>query len=337
MNLLFVFLNSNAEVGIYFAIGIGALIALWLLFYLIPVGLWFNALLSGVRVSLIQLILMRWRKVPPAIIVNALITSFKAGIPLNRNELEAHFLAGGRVKNVINALISADKANIPLDFKSATAIDLAGRDVFEAVTMSVNPKVINTPPVTAVAKDGIQLIAKARVTVRANIRQLVGGAGEETVLARVGEGIVTSIGSSFSHKEVLENPDKISKVVLARGLDAGTAFEILSIDIADIDVGKNIGAILQMDQAQADKNIAQAKAEERRAMAVALEQEMIAKAQEARAKVIEAEAEIPKAMAEAFRSGNMGIMDYYKMKNIQADTDMRQNISKPGPQGPEPK
>jgi len=330
MNFLFVLLNSNAQVGIYFAIGIGALIALWLLFYLIPVGLWFNALLSGVRVSLVQLILMRWRKVPPAVIVNALITSFKAGIPLNRNELEAHYLAGGRVKNVINALISADKANIPLDFKSATAIDLAGRDVFEAVQMSVNPKVINTPPVTAVAKDGIQLIAKARVTVRANIRQLVGGAGEETVLARVGEGIVTSIGSSFSHKEVLENPDKISKVVLARGLDAGTAFEILSIDIADIDVGKNIGAILQMDQAQADKNIAQAKAEERRAMAVALEQEMIAKAQEARAKVIEAEALVPTAMAEAFRSGNMGIMDYYKMKNIQADTDMRQNLSKPG-------
>lgn len=248
---------------------------------------------------------------------------------MNRNELEAHYLAGGRVKNVVNALISADKANIPLDFKSATAIDLAGRDVFEAVQMSVNPKVINTPPVTAVAKDGIQLIAKARVTVRANIRQLVGGAGEETVLARVGEGIVTSIGSSYNHKEVLENPDKISKVVLQRGLDAGTAFEILSIDIADIDVGKNIGAILQMDQAQADKNIAQAKAEERRAMAVALEQENIAKAQEARARVIEAEAEIPKAMAEAFRSGNLGIMDYYKMKNIQADTDMRQNISKP--------
>lgn len=329
MKLIFFLLSSNASVGIYFAIAIGALIALWLLFYLIPVGLWFNALLSGVRVSLIQLILMRWRKVPPAIIVNALITSFKAGIPLNRNELEAHYLAGGRVKNVVNALISADKANIPLDFKSATAIDLAGRDVFEAVQMSVNPKVINTPPVTAVAKDGIQLIAKARVTVRANIRQLVGGAGEETVLARVGEGIVTSIGSSHNHKEVLENPDKISKVVLQRGLDAGTAFEILSIDIADIDVGKNIGAILQMDQAQADKNIAQAKAEERRAMAVALEQENIAKAQEARAKVIEAEAEIPKAMAEAFRSGNLGIMDYYKMKNIQADTDMRQNISKP--------
>lgn len=329
MKLIFFLLSSNASVGIYFAIAIGALIALWLLFYLIPVGLWFNALLSGVRVSLIQLILMRWRKVPPAIIVNALITSFKAGIPLNRNELEAHYLAGGRVKNVVNALISADKANIPLDFKSATAIDLAGRDVFEAVQMSVNPKVINTPPVTAVAKDGIQLIAKARVTVRANIRQLVGGAGEETVLARVGEGIVTSIGSSHNHKEVLENPDKISKVVLQRGLDAGTAFEILSIDIADIDVGKNIGAILQMDQAQADKNIAQAKAEERRAMAVALEQENIAKAQEARARVIEAEAEIPKAMAEAFRSGNLGIMDYYKMKNIQADTDMRQNISKP--------
>lgn len=329
MKLTFFLLSSNASIGIYFAIAIGALIALWLLFYLIPVGLWFNALLSGVRVSLIQLILMRWRKVPPAVIVNALITSFKAGIPLNRNELEAHYLAGGRVKNVVNALISADKANIPLDFKSATAIDLAGRDVFEAVQMSVNPKVINTPPVTAVAKDGIQLIAKARVTVRANIRQLVGGAGEETVLARVGEGIVTSIGSSYNHKEVLENPDKISKVVLQRGLDAGTAFEILSIDIADIDVGKNIGAILQMDQAQADKNIAQAKAEERRAMAVALEQENIAKAQEARARVIEAEAEIPKAMAEAFRSGNLGIMDYYKMKNIQADTDMRQNISKP--------
>ncbi|NLL27352.1 MAG: flotillin-like protein FloA [Bacteroidales bacterium] len=328
MKLIFLLLSSNASVGIYFAIAIGALIALWLLFYLIPVGLWFNALLSGVKVSLIQLILMRWRKVPPAIIVNALITSFKAGIPLNRNELEAHYLAGGRVKNVVNALISADKANIPLDFKSATAIDLAGRDVFEAVQMSVNPKVINTPPVTAVAKDGIQLIAKARVTVRANIRQLVGGAGEETVLARVGEGIVTSIGSSYNHKEVLENPDKISKVVLQRGLDAGTAFEILSIDIADIDVGKNIGAILQMDQAQADKNIAQAKAEERRAMAVALEQENIAKAQEARARVIEAEAEIPKAMAEAFRSGNLGVIDYYKIKNIEADTDMRKNISK---------
>jgi uncharacterized protein YqfA (UPF0365 family) len=256
-----------------------------------------------------------------------------AGINIKVNELEAHNLAGGNVKQVVNALISADKANIPLDFKAATAIDLAGRNVFEAVQMSVNPKVINTPPVTAVAKDGIQLICKARVTVRANIRQLVGGAGEETVLARVGEGIVSSIGSALSHKEVMENPDNISKVVLNKGLDAGTAFEILSIDIADIDVGKNIGAVLQMDQANADKNIAQAKAEEKRAMAVAIEQEMKAKAQEARAKVIEAEAQIPLAMAEAFRSGNLGIMDYYKLKNIDADTQMRDSISKSeGPQ-----
>jgi uncharacterized protein YqfA (UPF0365 family) len=240
------------------------------------------------------------------------------------------------VKLVVNALISADKANIPLNFKAATAIDLAGRDVFEAVQMSVNPKVISTPPVAAVAKDGIQLIAKARVTVRANIRQLVGGAGEETILARVGEGIVSSIGSADSHKSVLENPDSISKVVLAKGLDSGTAFEILSIDIADIDVGKNIGAYLQMDQANADKNIAQAKAEERRAMAVANEQEMKAKAQEARAKVIEAEAEIPKAIADAFRTGNLGLMDYYKFQNIQADTRMRESIAEPGKtkQGP---
>jgi len=271
---------------------------------------------------------MRWRKVPPSVIVQALIEGTKAGIELFRNDLEAHFLAGGRVSKVVHALVSAQKANIPLDFKMATAIDLAGRDVFEAVQMSVNPKVINTPPVTAVAKDGIQLIAKARVTVRANIKQLVGGAGEETVLARVGEGIVSSIGSSDSHKKVLENPDFISRVVLEKGLDAGTAFEILSIDIADIDIGRNIGAVLQMDQASADKNIAQAKAEERRAMAVALEQEMKAKAQEARAKVILAEAEIPKAMAEAFRSGNLGIMDYYKFRNIEADTSMRENIAK---------
>jgi len=271
---------------------------------------------------------MRWRKVPPSVIVQALIEGTKAGIELFRNDLEAHFLAGGRVSKVVHALVSAQKANIPLDFKMATAIDLAGRDVFEAVQMSVNPKVINTPPVTAVAKDGIQLIAKARVTVRANIKQLVGGAGEETVLARVGEGIVSSIGSSDSHKKVLENPDFISRVVLEKGLDAGTAFEILSIDIADIDIGRNIGAVLQMDQANADKNIAQAKAEERRAMAVALEQEMKAKAQEARAKVILAEAEIPKAMAEAFRSGNLGIMDYYKFRNIEADTSMRENIAK---------
>lgn len=332
MNLLSILLNSDASVGIYVAIGFAALIGLWLIFYLIPVGLWFQAVLSKVHISLVQLILMRWRKVPPRIIVDALITSTKAGLQLTRNELEAHFMAGGRIKTVVNALISAQKANIPLDFKAASAIDLAGRDVFQAVQMSVNPKVIDTPPVTAVAKNGIQLIAKARVTVRANIRQLVGGAGEETVLARVGEGIVTAIGSSFDHKEVLENPDKISKTVLARGLDAGTAFEILSIDIADVDVGKNIGAVLQIDQAQADKNIAQAKAEERRAMAVALEQEMIAKAQEARAKVIEAEAEVPKAMAEAFRNGNLGIMDYYRMQNMKADTSMREAISKPNGQ-----
>jgi uncharacterized protein YqfA (UPF0365 family) len=271
---------------------------------------------------------MRIRKVPPSIILNNLVSATKAGLNLNADELEAHYLAGGNVKQVVNALISADKANIPLDFKAATAIDLAGRNVFEAVQMSVNPKVINTPPVTAVAKDGIQLICKARVTVRANIRQLVGGAGEETVLARVGEGIVSSIGSAVSHKEVLQNPDNISKVVLNKGLDAGTAFEILSIDIADIDVGKNIGAVLQMDQANADKNIAQAKAEEKRAMAVALEQEMKAKGQEARAKVIEAEVQIPLAMAEAFRSGNLGIMDYYRLKNIDADTQMRDSIAK---------
>lgn len=258
-----------------------------------------------------------------------MISAKKAGIDISSDLLEAHFLAGGHIQNVVNALISADKANIPLDFNMATAIDLAGRNVFEAVTMSVNPKVIDTPPVTAVAKDGIQLIAKARVTVRANIKQLVGGAGEDTILARVGEGIVTSIGSAESHKSVLENPDSISKVVLTRGLDSGTAFEILSIDIADVDIGKNIGAELQIDQAEADKNIAQAKAEERRAMAVANEQEMKAKAQEARAKVIEAEAEIPMAMAEAFRSGNLGVMDYYKLRNIQADTEMRDSIAKP--------
>lgn len=317
------------EIGIIIAIIFASIFLLWLIFYFIPVALWFNALVSGVNISLLQLILMRWRKVPPQVIVRNLIAAQKAGIPLNRNELEAHFLAGGHLNSVISALISADKANMSLDFKTATAIDLAGRDVFEAVQMSVNPKVINTPPVAAVAKDGIQLIAKARVTVRASIKQLVGGAGEETILARVGEGIVTSIGSAASHKQVLENPDSISRVVLEKGLDSGTAFEILSIDIADIDVGKNIGAQLQMDQANADKNIAQAKAEERRAMAVALEQEMKAKAEEARAKVIEAEAEIPMAMAAAFREGNMGIMDYYKFQNIKADTEMRESIAKP--------
>jgi len=317
------------DVAVFFAMLVGGLITLWILLYFVPVGLWFQALLSGVRISLLQLILMRWRKVPPSSIVNPLINATKAGLSLNRNELEAHFLAGGAVKNVVNALISADKANIDLDFKTAAAIDLAGRDVYDAVQMSVIPKVIDTPPVTAVAKDGIQLIAKARVTVRTNIKQLVGGAGEDTILARIGEGVVSSIGSAASHKNVLENPDSISKLVLSKGLDAGTAFEILSIDIADVDIGKNIGAVLQIDQAEADKNIAQAKAEERRAMAVAEEQEMKAKAQEARAKVIEAEAEVPKAMSQAFREGNLGIMDYYKMQNIQADTDMRDSISKP--------
>lgn len=303
--------------------------------WIVPIGLWFTALISGAHVALIQLVLMRLRKVDPHVIVNALIMGTKADIPLNRNELEAHYLcfankaeANRHVKMVVNALISASKANISLTFKSATAIDLAGRNILDAIQTSVNPKVIDTPSVAAVAKDGIQLIAKARVTVRTNIKQLVGGAGEETIIARVGEGIVTAIGSAETHKMVLENPDSISKVVLAKGLDSGSAFEILSIDIADVDVGKNIGAILQMDQANADKNIAQAKAEERRAMAIASEQEMKAKAQEARAKVIEAEAEVPLALAEAFRSGNLGVLDYYKLENIKADTQMRDSISK---------
>ncbi|MDP6909497.1 MAG: flotillin-like protein FloA [Flavobacteriales bacterium] len=318
---------------ILIALVVFSVVILWLFFYYVPLGLWITAIFSGVPIGIGALIGMRLRKVPPAVIVNAMISATKAGLTMNRNELEAHYLAGGSVQNVTNALISADKANIPLDFNMATAIDLAGRDVLLAVQMSVNPKVIDTPPVTAVAKDGIQLIAKARVTVRANIKQLVGGAGEDTVLARVGEGVVSSIGSADSHKAVLENPDSISKVVLARGLDSGTAFEILSIDIADVDIGKNIGAELQMDQAEADKNIAQAKAEERRAMAVALEQEMKAKAQEARANVIEAEVQIPEAMAEAFRSGHLGIMDYYKFDNIKADTDMRSSIAKPSTKG----
>lgn len=307
---------------------LAVILFIWFFFYFIPLGLWFTALFARVYIPIWQLIGMRIRKVPPGLIVNAMINATKAGLKLSINDLEGHYLAGGNVRAVVNALISADKANIDLDFNAATAIDLAGRNVLEAVQMSVNPKVIDTPPVSAVAKDGIQLIAKARVTVRANIKKLVGGAGEETVLARVGEGIVSSIGSANSHKEVLENPDFISKVVLEKGLDAGTAFEILSIDIADVDVGKNIGAVLQMDQANADKNIAQAKAEERRAMAVAYEQEMKAKAQEARAKVIEAEAQIPLAIAEAFRSGNLGIMDYYRLKNIEADTEMRDSIAK---------
>ncbi|MCM1077479.1 MAG: flotillin-like protein FloA [Bacteroides sp.] len=309
---------------------VAVVIIICIFFYYVPFFLWISARVSGVKISLMQLFLMRIRKVPASIIVRALIEAHKAGLnDVTRDDLEAHYLAGGNVEKVVHALVSASKANIDLGFKMATAIDLAGRDVFQAVQMSVNPKVIETPHVTAVAKDGIQLIAIARVTVRANIRQLVGGAGEDTVLARVGEGIVSSIGSSESHKQVLENPDNISKLVLRKGLDSGTAFEILSIDIADIDIGKNIGAALQIDQAQADKNIAQAKAEERRAMAIALEQEMRAKAQEARAKVIEAEAELPRAMAQAFLSGNLGIMDYYRMKNIESDTNMRQNIANP--------
>lgn len=320
-------------------------IILFILLYYIPVGLWITAQVTNVRVGLFELFFMRIRKVPPSVIVNSLITATKAGLSvqeieggerrqLKTQDLETHYLAGGNVPQVIRALISADKANIDLTFKQATAIDLAGRDVFEAVQVSVNPKVINTPSVAAVAADGIQLVCKARVTIRANIKQLVGGAGEETILARVGEGIVTSVGSAASHKEVLENPDKISKLVLQRGLDAGTAFEILSIDIADVDVGANIGAKLQTDQASADLKVAEAKAEERRAMAVAEEQEMLAKAQEARAKVILAEAEVPKAIAEAFRSGNLGIMDYYKFQNIEADTDMRSSIAGSGTKRP---
>ena len=309
---------------------VAAIIVLLVFFYYCPFFLWISARVSGVKISLLQLVLMRIRQVPASVIVRAMIEAHKAGLSdVTRDDLEAHYLAGGNVEKVVHALVSASKANIPLSLKMATAIDLAGRDVFQAVQMSVNPKVIDTPPVTAVAKDGIQLIAKARVTVRANLHLLVGGAGEDTVLARVGEGIVSSIGSSESHKQVLENPDSISRLVLKKGLDSGTAFEILSIDIADIDIGKNIGAALQIDQAQADKNIAQAKAEERRAMAIALEQEMKAKAQEARAKVIEAEAELPRAMAKAFTDGNLGVMDYYRLKNMEADTNMRESLGRP--------
>jgi uncharacterized protein YqfA (UPF0365 family) len=312
----------------------GAIVLFFLFLYFVPVNLWITAWFSNVKVGLLTLVFMRIRKVPPRIVVDSLITATKAGLQLTADDLETHYLAGGNVPNVIRALISADKANISLSFKQATAIDLAGRDVFQAVQISVNPKVITTPKVAAVAADGIQLIAIARVTVRASIAQLVGGAGEDTILARVGEGIVSSIGSAKSHKEVLESPDKISKLVLSRGLDAGTAFEILSIDIADVDVGANIGAKLQIDQATADLQVAEAKAEERRAMAVAHEQEMKALAQEARAKVIEAEALLPKAMAEAFLNGNLGIMDYYKMQNVQADTEMRQSISGSGKTNP---
>jgi len=293
----------------------------------IPVGLWISALAAGVKIGIIDLIGMRLRRVAPAKIVNPLIKAHKAGLDVSVSKLEAHFLAGGNVDRVVNALIASERADIPLPFERAAAIDLAGRNVLEAVQMSVNPKVIETPIVAAVAKDGIEVRVKARVTVRANIDRLVGGAGEETIIARVGEGIVTTVGSSETHKAVLENPDLISRTVLAKGLDAGTAFEILSIDIADIDIGRNIGAQLQTDQAEADKRIAQAKAEERRAMAVAMEQEMIASVQQMRVKVVEAEAEVPLALAEAFRSGKLGVMDYYNMQNIQADTQMRQGIA----------
>lgn len=296
----------------------------------VPLGLWISSLAAGVNVGIFTLIGMRLRRVVPSRIVNPLIKARKAGLNVGVNQLEAHFLAGGNVDRVVNALIAAQRAEIELGFERAAAIDLAGRDVLQAVQMSVNPKVIETPVVAAVAKDGIEVRAKARVTVRANIERLVGGAGEETIIARVGEGIVTTVGSSVSHKAVLENPDMISRTVLAKGLDSGTAFEILSIDIADVDVGRNIGAQLQTDQAEADKRIAQAKAEERRAMAVAKEQEMKAGVQEMRAKVVEAEAEVPKALADALRNGKLGVMDYYQLQNVQADTLMRDSISKVG-------
>lgn len=304
-----------------------AIVFFMILFSFIPVGLWISAIAAGVKVSLTSLVAMRLRRVPPNRIILPLIKADKAGIEVTQNELEAHYLAGGDVDRVVNALIAADKARIALPFDRAAAIDLAGRDVLDAVKVSVNPRVIETPSVSAVARDGIELITTARVTVRANLERLVGGAGEETIIARVGEGIVSSIGSSASHKEVLARPDSISKTVLAKGLDSGTAFEILSIDIADVSVGRNIGAQLQTDQAEADKRVAQAKAEERRAMAVAVEQENRALVEEMRAKVVEAEALVPAALADAFRQGNLGVMDYYSLQNIQSDTKMRGNIA----------
>jgi uncharacterized protein YqfA (UPF0365 family) len=313
-----------------------ALLVVVLVAWAIPVRLWIEAISADVKVGIGSLVGMRLRKVSPPAVVRPLITATKAGLDLNTNALEAHYLAGGRVDRVVGALISADKANIELSFNQAAAIDLAGRDVFEAVQVSVNPKVINTPKVAAMARDGIQLIAVARVTVRANINRLVGGAGEETILARVGEGIVSTIGSADSHKAVLENPDNISKTVLSKGLDSGTAFEILSIDIADVDVGKNIGAELQTDQAEADKRVAQARAEERRAMAVATEQEMKARVQEMKAEVVKAEAQVPLALADAFRSGNLGVMDFVRFKNVEADTDMRRAIAGTDEEGPMP-
>ncbi|KUP06029.1 hypothetical protein Q73_09650 [Bacillus coahuilensis m2-6] len=319
-------LTSNA-ILLLLAIGVG-IILLALLLTFVPVMLWISALAAGVRISIFTLIGMRLRRVIPSRVINPLIKASKAGLDVSINQLESHYLAGGNVDRVVNALIAAHRANIELSFERAAAIDLAGRDVLEAVQMSVNPKVIETPFIAGVAMDGIEVKAKARITVRANIDRLVGGAGEDTVIARVGEGIVSTIGSSSNHKKVLENPDLISQTVLTKGLDAGTAFEILSIDIADVDIGKNIGAELQTEQAEADKNIAQAKAEERRAMAVAQEQEMVAKVQEMRAKVVEAEATVPLAMAEALRSGNIGVMDYYNLQNIDADTNMRSSIGK---------
>lgn len=320
----------EALTGLSLIIIIAIIIFLFLFLYFVPLGLFITAYFSGVKVKIVKdLIGMRLRKVPPVLIVRNMITATKAGLSVDQAKMEAHYLAGGNVTKVINALISADKANLGLTFERATAIDLAGRDVLEAVKMSVVPKVIETPMVSAVAKDGIQLKAMARVTVRANIERLVGGAGEATILARVGEGIVSTIGSSESHKDVLENPDKISKSVLAKGLDSGTAFEILSIDIADVDIGQNIGAILQADQAEADLKVARAKAEERRAAAVATEQENIAEVAKMKAKVVEAESEVPRAISDAFRNGKLGVMDYYNLRNIQADTEMRTSIAQP--------
>ena len=316
------------DFAMYLMVLIAIIVFLSIFFTFVPVGLWISALAASVKVGIFNLVGMRLRRVVPSRIVNPMIKATKAGLDISINKLEAHYLAGGNVDRVVNSLIAAQRADIPLVFERAAAIDLAGRNVLEAVQMSVNPKVIETPNVAAVAKDGIEVIAKARVTVRANIDRLVGGAGEETIIARVGEGIVTTIGSSESHKEVLENPDKISETVLGKSLHAGTAFEILSIDIADVDVGRNIGAQLQTDQAEADKRIAQAKAEERRAMAVAREQEMIAAVQEMRAKVVEAEAEIPRAISAAFREGKLGVMDYYNMQNVISDTKMRESISR---------
>ena len=311
-------MDNNSIILLVVAIA-GGLFLIWMILYFIPIGLWFQALVSDVKISLLQLVLMRWRKVPPSVIVGAMIEGKKAGLELYRDLLEAHYLAGGNVDGVVNALIAAERAGMDLSFEKASAIDLAGRNVFEAVTMSVTPKVIETPLISAVAKDGIELMVKARVTVRTNLERLIGGAGEATVLARIGEGIVTTVGSSLTHSEVLENPDEISKLVLDKGLDSGTAYEIISIDIADIDIGRNIGANLQSLQAEADNKIAQARAEERRAMAVALEQEM-------RAAVVEAEAEIPRAMAQALREGHIGVLDYYKLQNVLADTEMKKNI-----------